>query len=504
MSAHTHSDAAAAMDSFMRNIRSQTFPLCGWDMASAFANIPFTFYFKNPSDDPAVPFMSSAVLYASFLRALQEFPILAGHLVINSSGPGFVVVDRDNLNMPEYAESQSPIHYSFIEAAKFSWDAVPHDVVTVTSTPTRNASGVIKLANINIIRLRGNSGLILFANIPHYVVDGVGYSAFMRRWAEVCMWMQGGGDEKLPSRQYDFDRAAIARALPLDMDDMSPAIKKIYDVRSMFGQLLSWLSPGALGDFLTAATRMVPTTTHTFHITSAAVDTLRECVAGGECSRRISDNDILCALISHAVAQGIRADAERPENNGLWAQTKRAAARFVLGNADEFMSLIAIDIRPRLDKLKRAQYVGGAITGIPVFYPMSDIAQSEDPAKVLATGSSGIRQMVDGLTGPFVSRIDHSLNSDPTCHSHAWAQVIVRARKVTITNQSRFGLYECDFGSGAPAWISWPPTFVANLAAILPRRANADGYDLYLSVEKQIMTGILENKLWNDNTRLLY
>ncbi|KAJ2682750.1 hypothetical protein H4R19_007085, partial [Coemansia spiralis] len=139
------------MESFMKNIKSQTFPLGGWDMASAFANIPFTYFFKNPSADPSAPFMPSDVLRSSFLRALQEFPILAGHLVFNGSGRGFVVVDRDNLNMPEYTESQSPIHYRFLEAAKFAWDVVPHNVVTVTSSPTRSASGTIKLANVNIL-----------------------------------------------------------------------------------------------------------------------------------------------------------------------------------------------------------------------------------------------------------------------------------------------------------------------------------------------------------------
>ncbi|KAJ1733827.1 hypothetical protein LPJ61_001369 [Coemansia biformis] len=493
------------MDAFMKNLKSQTFALSGWDTASAFANIPFTYYFKNPSSDPTVPFMPSDVLRASFLRALQEFPILAGHLVFNGSGRGFVVVDRDNLNMPEYTESQSPLHYRFLEAAGFSWEAVPHDIVTVTSSPTRGSSGIIKLVNVNIVRLRDNSGLVMFANIPHYVMDGVGYSAFMNRWAEVCTWMQGDASAELPCRHYEFDRLAIDRALPPTMDEMTPAMKKIYAARSLLGQFMSWLSPEALGDFLTEGTRMIPAKAHTFHITRAAIEKLRELATGGETTdRRVSDNDILCTLISHAIATGIAADAERPENSGIWARAKRAMARAVLGNADEFMTMVAVDIRPRLRELRQAGYVGGAITGIPVFYPMDDVTLTDDPAKMLSATSAGVRQTVDGLTGSFIGRVDHSLNQDTTCVVHSWAQALMRPQKVIITNQSRFGLYSCDFGSGTPRWISSTPSFLTNLVAILPTNPNSDGYDVYMSVEKQIMPGILENELWRTHTRLLY
>ncbi|KAJ2345453.1 hypothetical protein GGH92_004044 [Coemansia sp. RSA 2673] len=136
--------------------------------------------------------MPSQLLRDSFIMTLLDFPILVGHLEMDGSGHARIVVDRDNLNLPEYLESQSDVHFQALQASKFSWDALPHGVATTGSVTRAGADGTIKLANIHVVRLQDNSGLVLFINTAHAVFDGIGYCTFVNRWAEIAKWMHSG------------------------------------------------------------------------------------------------------------------------------------------------------------------------------------------------------------------------------------------------------------------------------------------------------------------------
>ncbi|KAJ2122542.1 hypothetical protein IW147_003309 [Coemansia sp. RSA 720] len=150
------------MEAFASTIKAQQIALSAWDMSASHTNIPYIYYFKNPSSDPADNFMPLDKMRASFLKALEEFPILVGHITVGKDGRYVVDVDPHNLNMPEYLESQSTVHFYDLEKARFGWDALPQ-AATVGAFPTVGVSGVIKLANVNIIRLEENSGLVLFS-----------------------------------------------------------------------------------------------------------------------------------------------------------------------------------------------------------------------------------------------------------------------------------------------------------------------------------------------------
>ncbi|KAJ2358584.1 hypothetical protein GGF43_000712 [Coemansia sp. RSA 2618] len=494
------------MDSFLKNIKSQTYALNGWDFISSFANIPFSYYFKNTnSDGVAADFMPSSLLRASFLRTLQEFPILAGHLVMDK-GRGFIVVDKNNLNMPEYFESQSSIDYKFVEAGGFSWESLPHKVATVTASPSKSASGQLKLVNVNVVRLRNNSGLVLFINMPHYVVDGVGYSAFVRRWAEVCTWMQDGKyTTELPHREYTFDRSLISAAMTDDMLPLDKPCSRAFATKTLLGQLLARLSPETLGDVLVEGTKLMPATGHIFHISKRTITEIRQRIAKTEQvgELRISDNDILTAMISQAVAQGVE---EKSKTRKFFSSALRAVTRPLLSK-DEFLTLVVADIRPRLKHLKQltsAQYAGGCITGMPIFNSTSKLVESGSNNTAFAGIAASVRKMVSNLTDEYISGLDYQIGGNSTSYAHALALAITTAEKVIITNQTRFGLYECDFGFGTPKWISPMSSFVTNFASILPVNPTQDGYNVYLSLEKYVMNSVLKNEFWSQHTDLIY
>ncbi|KAJ2887201.1 hypothetical protein IWW38_005168, partial [Coemansia aciculifera] len=124
-------------------------------------------------------FMPTEPLRESFYLALLDFPPFVGHFDVDSSGCGRIVVNKDNLNLPDYRESQSSVHFDDLQAAKFSWDALPAGAATVGAITTANSDSIIKPINIHIVRLHDNSGLVLFFNITHFLVDGVSYCEFL-------------------------------------------------------------------------------------------------------------------------------------------------------------------------------------------------------------------------------------------------------------------------------------------------------------------------------------
>ncbi|KAJ2381396.1 hypothetical protein GGI05_005999, partial [Coemansia sp. RSA 2603] len=73
------------------------------DMMAGFTNIPYIFYFDNANKERS--FMTTDQLKESFYLALAEFPILAGNLVVHSDSGTAIVVEKTNLNMPEFLES---------------------------------------------------------------------------------------------------------------------------------------------------------------------------------------------------------------------------------------------------------------------------------------------------------------------------------------------------------------------------------------------------------------
>ncbi|KAJ1998711.1 hypothetical protein GGI04_004884, partial [Coemansia thaxteri] len=92
------------MDHFKRNVQTQTIDLCFLDTALSFANMPYYFYYEN--SEGSTEFMISKHLRDSLYVTLLDFPILAGHLVMDGYGHASIVVDRANLNLPDYRESE--------------------------------------------------------------------------------------------------------------------------------------------------------------------------------------------------------------------------------------------------------------------------------------------------------------------------------------------------------------------------------------------------------------
>ncbi|KAJ2880900.1 hypothetical protein IWW38_005877, partial [Coemansia aciculifera] len=116
------------MDKLVAVIQSQTIDLSTLDMITSLVNVPFYFYYSNATSDP--DFMPTKQLRESFYLALLDFPPFVGYWEVDGSGRGRVVVNKDNLNLPEFRESHSSMHFNDLQSAKFSWNALPAGVAT--------------------------------------------------------------------------------------------------------------------------------------------------------------------------------------------------------------------------------------------------------------------------------------------------------------------------------------------------------------------------------------
>ncbi|KAJ1962310.1 hypothetical protein GGI12_002720, partial [Dipsacomyces acuminosporus] len=108
------------MNEFINSVEPQTFSLSHLDSIVQVPNVQFVMVYEN--EDGTGDYMPSDNLQQAFYKALQQFPILVGHIKETEHGMASAVVDKDNLNMPEYRELASDVHYSELKAASFSWD----------------------------------------------------------------------------------------------------------------------------------------------------------------------------------------------------------------------------------------------------------------------------------------------------------------------------------------------------------------------------------------------
>ncbi|KAJ2717265.1 hypothetical protein H4R19_000017 [Coemansia spiralis] len=498
------------MDDLVQGVASQTFALNGWDRVSSFTNIPYIYFFKNDNADDAgsASFMPAEPMRASFLRAVKEFPILLGHLVVARDGSASIHTDSARLNMPEYAESSSCIHYSAIEQAGFSWDALPWGLTTTDALTAADADGTIRFAHAHVVRLKRASGLLLFVSLSHYVVDGVGYGAFVNRWAEICRWMcAGAAAECLPCRPYSFDRADFARCLPGNTATLNKEMRRIYASPSCAGWALAQMSPAMHGSTLTTLNGLIGAKSHVFHITHAAVAALRESVlAHVPAGSRASDNDILTALVGCTIATAMQPD---PDASWLWqalSSAARKAARMLAGMYDEFAIFLVLDIRSRAKTLAHgpAPYTGNCVTCVPIVHPMAQIAAPGTTTATLAAMCASVRAAVNSFDHPTIAALDAAMEADKASFGHIMVSGQRYPRKVVLSNQSRFTLYECDFGAGIPTWVSPLPTFYVNFASVLPLCPSSDGYDIYMTLETAVMERVAQNTLWALHTTLAY
>ncbi|KAJ1670948.1 hypothetical protein GGF44_000918 [Coemansia sp. RSA 1694] len=493
------------MEYFTDNVESQTIELAVLDTLSSFSNIPFIYHFENTTADKNDLFMPTDVLRVTFYKALLEFPILAGHLHMGYDGRASVVIDRNNLNLPEYRESTCDVHFDQLKAASYNWDMFPKDLVAVSVLTTAGVDGVIKLANFHCARLRDNSGMLIFANMSHYVVDGVGFCAFMGRWAEYCQLACSKVGAVLQHHEFTFDRNIVNKMLSFKRRPISDAASHLFFVHRLAASALAWISPILRGRILSAFLSMSKAEAHMFHISRDRLEALRSSLVDYIPSdMRLSDNDLIASLASMTIVNGLNRKSN--SNGGVLGRLKAACGRFLGGllgkDTTEHITFLIADTRHRLG-IGESRYTGNCVIPQLVINPLQRMAApitSETHAHVACR----VRAAVQDFDRPYISQFIDTLNKHPSSFAQPLVYTISHPEKVFITNQSRFPLYDLDYGFGTPAWVSPIPISAINFVKVMPVHPSQTGYNIHMTTTAYAMSNVLCNSSWQKLATLIF
>ncbi|KAJ2510047.1 hypothetical protein GGI11_005635, partial [Coemansia sp. RSA 2049] len=273
------------------------------------------YWYKNDNPNLSDEFMPPKLLQDAFYRALQGFPILAGHIKTDNYSHMYVDVDKDNLNMPVYTDTTCDMDYSDMEKIGFNLTKVPVDLYGThgVPVPSKLSNGKIKSANIRILRFKNNSGVLVYSSIIHCVTDGYGYVHFMNRWAEVARWMQQQQQQsndvdnkmQLTEHEYIHDRA-IPNGLRSNKTTALSAseVNSILNGSNVISRWIARLSPEKRGRLIKKWEEENDSTICFFHIPSKRIEDLRSSVQKhAPPDVKYTINDILTTYLGIVVAQ---------------------------------------------------------------------------------------------------------------------------------------------------------------------------------------------------------
>ncbi|KAI8319183.1 hypothetical protein GQ54DRAFT_299552 [Martensiomyces pterosporus] len=483
------------MEQFTSTVESQVIPMSTIDMLPGIFNTSFVNFYKNHSAvDEFMPFDQ---LKTAFYLALQAFPILAGHLKQTGDARFSIVVDKENLNMPEYLESTSGVHYKDIESSGFDKRVWPSGVATVGQIMAPDANGIIKIANVHIVRFKDNSGLILFLNIIHCVADGFAYFAFLNHWAAVCKAMHSGAVETpKPVVEFTFDRSIIEQSLPTERKQLGAPTSSIFAQPSLLSKWLAWMSPEMRGSMLRLLVSLITTETHVFHIADSTLETLRSSISGFVPEgMHLSDNDVLMALLSKTYAQAQHSVKKKSGNIVTRVLGSIGSAVFGrLFRAEEHQATgVVCDIRPRIG-IADKNYIGAPLIVPSIRNTLSDLLMPTT-AKSLAIIASGVRRCVNSLDAPYISTYIDAMNSTPSFFAQQVGYLLKNRTAFRASNHTRFRMFEADFGDGHQEWVTFikdrPGTII-----FMPCPPPMKGVNVSMCVEPLVLRELLANEYW--------
>ncbi|PIA16924.1 hypothetical protein COEREDRAFT_8065 [Coemansia reversa NRRL 1564] len=478
------------MEEYVNSIKSQIIPLSVIDTQGSFSNIPFVFFYENKenSDD----FMPSEKLHNSFFRTMQCFPVFAGR--INSTGIGnvSVVVDANDINTPEYIEDTSNIPFSRLKDAGFNWSAWPKGVATAGPMTCAGVDGEIKLINVHVIRLKNNSGLLIYLSIPHYILDGEGHMEVMRRWCQIYRLMDSGrlsAVDELPV--YTFDRAILQQNLSDKRSPVDSMTYKTFTESSYLSEWFAWISPKLRGYILSKAIELQHTEAHLFHVSNKSFASLRELLRSYIPDiDTVSVNQLLLSLATKTLAQSQMVADGRTFDDGVVA--------------DDALLPVAVifETREQLG-IENTKYIGNVLMP-KITTPSMKKLETPTNAESLASTLSTFNDTVNNIGPPLVASHIEMVSNRPSCFTRPITRFVRSKTAMSFVYDVMPDMYVADFGNGRPEWVSPIQPFRANAVLLLTSHDTTDGVDVFMTAFPKVMKEVLRNEFWTSIAKIIY
>ncbi|KAJ1791326.1 hypothetical protein LPJ59_005008 [Coemansia sp. RSA 2399] len=479
-----------------------TIHLSAQDALFSLSNHPLVHFFENKTRD--VDFMPTARLWDSLKCALKSFPILIGH--IQETGRA-VVVDESNPNLPDFVETSSSLHYGKLKEHQFNWNVWPSTIATVGPVTAPGHKGVIKLLSVHAVRLSDNSGLILFCNIPHYVLDGVGYYEFLGHWAMLCRERGKQPASHIPSPEpatsYVFDRSLLSRTLYAQRRSLDSKTVMFLTRKSCVSTIFAKLPYKLQTRLASTALRFNHANAHYFHVSSAALEGLYRLY----CSKVTSVIDfnadslasyaMLTALFSTAI---IQAFVEKRNRRNFICRMLDSALGYVSRTSSSALTILnCVHAHKFLD----IKYIGNPVFIQPVIAPLGGEKRDGAPS-IFADVAEHIYTRVGSIDALLLGELYNTLQANPNTYANLAMSVAMGQPLLTFIDEREYRTEDVDFGCGSPSWVSALSWNMPNFIAFQACPQGLDGAIIYASLKDDILEYMFGNAFFTKYARLLF
>ncbi|ORX64469.1 hypothetical protein DL89DRAFT_185650 [Linderina pennispora] len=479
------------MDHFVDSIESQKYICRRFDMLTSHITIRFLFFYANSGG--AEDFMPGRQLEEGFYRILALCPWFAGVIKQTRGGGMEVIVDKGNLNMPDYRESQSLVPFSKIQSSGFNRATWPDDLVPVgLAAYPDETTRMIKLLHIHVVRLKDNSGVAISVNFNHGVADATTAITFLNRWADETRALVTG--VPVAEATFCFGADIIKRHLPSERAPLSEVSCKVLSAKSRVADFIMWLSPNRRGLLMNYLINSASPRGHLFRISRAKIDGLRDQVLEHlPHGTRLSTNDIISA-----VAHRVHEQAVARKQQGWLAKLTDRKNRL----AGEHCTLVVANFRGHLG-MTELNYMGNPVFGEFVLTPMHQAHLPITP-KTISVVAAQIRSLVSAITLPRIGQNIDVFDSGEKYAADFFA-VAMNHKLVTATsNIASTKMYAADFGHGVQAFSTVHPEFSMGLFSILQSPPPSKDILVNFCDAALVMDGFLKNEFWSDFSELVY
>ncbi|KAJ1799860.1 hypothetical protein LPJ59_001528 [Coemansia sp. RSA 2399] len=487
------------MDEFKAAVESQDIPLDGFDQIVSSMYIPCYYWFENTnaSDTSWIKFMPPETLRLSFYRTLQDFPILAGRFKTDKDDHGYVEVNKNDLNMPLYTDTNWDVDFKKIRDSGFDTKLLPYNFQEACSiaSASRFATTSAKLGIFHICRLKDFSGVVMLASIAHGIVDGYGHLAFINRWAEVSRWMQeclAKSELELPTCAFVHDRAIHKDYKLDDTDALDDMTRKAAADSSSLIRFFSRLPIDKRNRIFKSMAPSKNIVCCNFHVRAQTIRDL--CESAQEYAphgSKYSFNDVVSALMTMVIGQAIRKNAQSK------VVSKMKSSLFGVSDSkpDDTLAAVAVNMRSRIDHPSSKDFVGN-LSFVRHVLCSQALVQAENNPENIAAVATNIREAISATDKKYIGQLNSLINRE----SDSYMRLITNFRKyeniLTISNVSKAGYYAVDFGAGIPRLFR--PTFrvSSNAIFIMPCHPDIGGYDFVMALERSVAGVVVQDKHW--------
>ncbi|KAJ2356817.1 hypothetical protein IWW50_001775 [Coemansia erecta] len=452
---------AATPYDYLKSIEAQEIELDTIDLAIFGANLDGLYIYKNTTDD--AEFMPVNRIASGFCKVVAEYyPIVVGRPSVGKNGKGVIVVDPDNLCMPDIAELSIDLpaeHFfetrdskdkgkdavKFFNLRKFYRDS------NVSRLPEATYSRDNSSAIIRIIRFKDSSYVALYISLSHVLFDGIGASMLFNNWAE-CTRNLDDPEYKLQAPPVN-DRKVVS-----DYFDTVTAIEPPHTkhFKKLGAESLMAVPPGSIAPLL-IATPDIPAfeEQHLLHITLEKLEQLRQDV-----DKTQTTNLALAALLTKCVLQ---ADIQAFNSMPTWSYT-----------------MLPYECRQRTDI--PATYSGNL--SFSAIAPLESQAILDGSLKDIA---QAIKVHSSNVSSEYAKSTIYTVENEIGVLFQASASMCNSANTsyVGLTNLRYMPLYSIDFGYGGPELLSCDFYISEGMSRIYANKQNG-GIDLHMNIKDDL------------------